>query len=82
MDRYTTFCLSIRGFPGGASQCRRHKKHGFNPWAGKIPWKRAWQPIPVFLPGESPRAEEPGGYSAWGHKESDMTYQLSTQTVA
>ena len=34
-------------------QCRRHKRCGFNPWVGKIPWRRAWQPTPVFLPGES-----------------------------
>ena len=34
-------------------QCRRHKRCGFNPWVGKIPWKKAWQPTPVFLPGES-----------------------------
>ena len=34
---------------------------GFNPWVGKIPWRRAWQPTPVFLPGESPWTEEPGG---------------------
>ena len=33
-----------------ACQCRRH---GFNPWIGKIPWRRKWQPTPVFLPGES-----------------------------
>ena len=39
-------------------QCRRP---GFNPWVGKIPWRRARQPTPVFLPGESPCAEEPGG---------------------
>ena len=31
----------------------RYKRHGFNPWVGKIPWRRAWQPTPVFLPGES-----------------------------
>ena len=30
-------------------------------WVGKIPWRRAWQPTPVFLPGESPWTEEPGG---------------------
>ena len=30
-------------------------------WVGKIPWKRTWQPSPVFLPGESPWTEEPGG---------------------
>ena len=34
---------------------------GFEPWVWKIPWRRAWQPIPVFLPGESPWTEEPGG---------------------
>ena len=34
-------------------QCSRHKGHGFDPWIGKIPWSRAWQPTPVFLPGES-----------------------------
>ena len=39
-------------------QCRRL---WFDPWFGKIPWRRAWQPTPVFLPGESPWAEEPGG---------------------
>ena len=32
-----------------------------DPWVGKIPWRRAWQPTPVFLPGESPWAEGPGG---------------------
>ena len=39
-------------------QCGRP---GFDPWVGKIPWRRAWQPIPVFLPGESPWTEVPGG---------------------
>ena len=42
-------------------QCRRHKRCGFNPWVRKIPWRRAWQPVPVFLPGESPWTEKPGG---------------------
>ena len=32
--------------------CRRWKRRGFDPWVGKIPWRRAWQPTPVFLPGE------------------------------
>ena len=35
-----------------ACQCRTWKRHGFNPWIGKIPWRRAWQHTPVFLPGE------------------------------
>ena len=34
---------------------------GSEPWVGKIPWGRAWQPTPVFLPGEFPRTEKPGG---------------------
>ena len=38
-----------------------HKESKFDPLVGKIPWKRAWQPTPVFLPGESPWTEEPGG---------------------
>ena len=40
-----------------ACQCRRP---GFDPWVGKIPWRREWQPTPVFLPGESSWTEEPG----------------------
>ena len=39
---------------------------GFNPWVGKIPWRRIWQPIPVFLPGESLGTEEPGGLQSMG----------------
>ena len=55
-DALGKFVLSI---PGGASgkkptcQCRRHKRGKFSPWVRKIPWRRAWQSIPVFLPGES-----------------------------
>ena len=36
-----------------ACQCRSHRRHSFNPQVRKIPWRRAWQPTPVFLPGES-----------------------------
>jgi len=34
-------------------QHRRYRRHGFDPRVGKIPWRRAWQPTPIFLPGES-----------------------------
>ena len=34
-------------------QCKRLKCCGFSPWVGKIPWRGAWQPTPVFSPGES-----------------------------
>ena len=36
-----------------AGQCRRHRRHKFDPWVGKIPWRRKWQPTPVSLPGKS-----------------------------
>ena len=39
---------------------------GFDPWVGKIPWRRAWQPIPVFLTREIPWTEEPGGLQSMG----------------
>ena len=71
------------GFPGGlsgnepASQCRIHKRLGFNPWVGKIPWRRAWQPTPVFLPGESHGQRSLEGYSPQGRTELDMTQVTS-----
>ena len=49
-----------------ACQYRTHKTHGMELWVGKIPWRRAWQPTPVFLPGESPWIEEPGGLQSIG----------------
>ena len=44
-----------------------------DPWVGKIPWRRAWQPTPVFLPGKFHEQRSLVGYSPWGHKESDRT---------
>ena len=67
------------GFPGGAShkestyQCKRHERPGFHPWHGKIPWRRKWQPTPVFLP-EIPWTEEPGRLQSKG---SQSQTQLS-----
>ena len=56
-----------------AYQCRRRRRLVFDPWVGKIPWRRKWQPTPVFLPGQSRGQRSLAGYSLWGHKESDMT---------
>ena len=44
-------------------QCRRHR---LDPWIRKMPWSRAWQPTPVFLPGESQGWRNLAGYSPWG----------------
>ena len=53
--------------------CPKWGRPGFDPWVGKIPWRKAWQSTPVFLPGESPWTQEPGGHRPRGCKESDMT---------
>ena len=50
---------------------------GFIPWVGKIPWRREWQPTPVFLPGESHGQRYVVGHPPWGCKESDLTEQLT-----
>ena len=52
---------------------------GFDPWLGKIPWRRECLPTPVFLPGKSHGQRGLVGYSPWGPKESDMTKQRSTR---
>ena len=62
--------LSVRE---SACQCRRP---GFDPWVGKIPWSREWQPTSVFLPGESHGQRSLAGYSPWDRKESDTTEPL------
>ena len=55
------------GFSGDTSgkelpcQCRRCEKHDFDPWVGKIPWRRAWRCTPLFLPGESHGQRSLGG---------------------
>jgi len=53
-----------------AWHCRRC---GFDHWVGKIPWRRAWQPIPVFLPGKSHGQRSLVGYGPLGCKELDAT---------
>ena len=54
-------------------QRRRLKRHGFDYWVKKSPWKRAWRPTPVFLPGESHGQRGLEVYSLEGCKELDMT---------
>ena len=71
-------CLDSGGreLPSGKEpiwQCRRHKRCRFDPWVGKIPWRRAWQPTPAFLPGESHGQRSLAGYLPQGCKESDTT---------
>ena len=55
-------------------QCRRHR---FNPWVGQIPWRRKWQPIPMFLPGKSHGQRSLVGYSPWDLKR--VGHELATK---
>ena len=61
-------------YTGGASDKNPSAHAGDNPWVGKIPWRRAWQPTPVFLSRESPWREEPGKLQSMSCKELDTTW--------
>ena len=60
-------------------QGRRCKRCGLASWVRKIPWRRKWQPTPVFLPGKSCGQRSLVGYSPWGCKELDMTEHSTAQ---
>ena len=72
------------GFPDGAvgkhstCQCRRPTRRKFDPWFGKIPWRRKWKPTPVVLLGKSHGQRSPAGYSPWSFKEWNMSEWLRT----
>ena len=67
--------LGVKNKAAGAGDVMRC---GFNPWVGKSPWKRKWQPTPVFLHGESHGQRSLVGYSPWGCKELDTTEHTHT----
>ena len=77
---YLNFCLP-KWHSGKelTRQCRRCKRCGFDPWVGKIPCKRKWQPTPVFLLGKSHGQRSLVGHSPWGCKDLDMTEHVHTQ---
>ena len=67
-------------FPGGSDSkivCLQCWRPGFNPWVGKIPWRRKWQATPVLLPGKFHGWRNLVGYHPWGRKESDTTERLN-----
>ena len=78
-DSWFQLCLKpTLGCPDGADgkeracQCRRLKRRGFNPWVGKMPWRRAWQTHSGILTWRISRTEEPDGLQPIG-SQSDMT---------
>ena len=74
---------SLVGLPGGTSgkertyQCRRRNRHGFDPWVGKIPWRRPWQPTPVFL-----NPIDRGAWWATVHRVTKSQTQLKRLSTA
>ena len=67
-------CRGMLCFSGGSAVKNLsavQDTHGFDPWVRKIPWRRAWQPTAVFLPGECHGQRSLMGCSPWGHTELD-----------
>ena len=70
--------ITCKGFPGGISgeesacHCRRHERLGSDPWDEKIPWRKKWQPTPLFFPGKLQGGDpgEPQPVTPWSHKGS------------
>ena len=62
VTRASRVVLVVKNMPTNAGRCKRHQ---FDPWVGKIPWRRAWQPTPVSMPGES-HGLEPGRLQSIG----------------
>ena len=60
----------VKNMPTIQETCR---KHGFNPWVEKMPWRRKWQSTPIFLPVKSHGEKSLVGHRPKGSKESDMT---------
>ena len=84
MVHHCCFNLHFSGFPGGTSskeptcQWMRLENCGFDPWFGKISWRRKWQPTPVFFPGKSHTQKNLVGCSPCGCKESHMSEHTPT----
>ena len=75
---YSSYCTAEEP----ACQYRRCKRCRFDPRVRKIPWRGAWQPTPVFLPGQSHGQRSLAGYGPQGHKELDMTEGTQHNTAA
>ena len=80
--RIQLFNWGNSGSSDGKESAAQWGRPGLDPWVGKIPWRRAWQPTPVFLPGESPWTEEPGGLQSMGSQRvgHDFTFTFFQAT--
>ena len=66
----------VKDLPANAGDLR---DGGFDSWVRKIPWRRKWQPTPVFLPAKTQGQRSMGAYSPWDCKDSDTTEQLNNK---
>ena len=82
------FLTPLQGFLGVTSgkapacQCRRCTRCGLDRWMGKIPWRRAWQPTPAFLPAGSHGQRSLAGYSSRRRRESDVCVPAVSSVVS
>ena len=79
LQRFPVALRINTGFPGASdskASAYNGGDPGFNPWVGKISWRKKWQLTPVFLPAKSHGQRSLMGYSPWGCKESNMTENL------
>ena len=75
-----SYAKALMGVPGSSDgkESAQYRKSRLDSWVEKIPWRRSWQPTPVFLPGESRGQRNLVGYSPWGRTELDKTDWLSS----
>ena len=77
--------MKFGGFPGGSvvkNQPANAGDTGSIPGSGRFPWRRTWQPTPVFLPGKSNGQKSLVGYSPWDRKELNTTEETSMQSTS
>ena len=73
--------LVVKNPPGNGGDVRDVSRCAFDPWVRKIPWRRAWQPTPVFLPGEFHGQGRLESYSPRGRKELNTLMPLGTLLI-
>ena len=69
----------VKNLPANAGNAR---DASLIPGSGRFPWRRKWQPAPVFMPEKSHEQRSLVGYSPWGHKELDTTELLTEQQLS
>ena len=78
-SRDIIICQGLPRWLSGKESTCQYRTWRFNPWVGKMPWRRKWQPT-LFLPGESHGQKSPVGYSPWGHKDGDVTVEVNSNS--